>query len=318
MILAQPIDKRSTQIADIADSARSGLRTAVYQWLMTLKSIPQDRIYNPKPYLSASIAGAGQPHDTISVHDVYLRIFHLGMGSGLDGLRHVTAKRDVASSLAYLQNNQRIASQLDQYSLNLVTQISEEARNSLREIISSGLRRGINPRQQARDIESMIGLTSRQVSAVQQYRQMLESGNLRSAMDRALRDRRYDRTLLNAATNRTSLQQAQIDRMVQRYIERQLKYRAEMIARTESIRAANGGMLEVWKQAKEQNLLPDTMRMFWIVSNDERTCEICKAIPGMNANRTGVPIGGIFWLPTGAHVDQPPAHPNCRCTIGLK
>jgi hypothetical protein len=142
----------------------------------------------------------------------------------------------------------------------------------------------------------------------------LESGQYRQTLNNVLRDKRYDASTLRALRNKEALSRAQIDKMVARYAERQLKHRAEMIARTETIRAANAGQVESWMQAQEQGLT-GTMRERWLVASDERLCPNCQEIPGMNPD--GVVIGGMFQTPYGP-IMHPPAHPMCRCSLGIR
>jgi hypothetical protein len=83
--------------------------------------------------------------------------------------------------------------------------------------------------------------------------------------------------------------------------------RVRTIAHTESMWAANEGQKELWAQAVEDGLLDGDEMQVWIVTPDDKLCPICEEQDGMT-----VPIGEEF--PTGG----PPAHPNCRCTIGLQ
>ena len=71
------------------------------------------------------------------------------------------------------------------------------------------------------------------------------------------------------------------------------KTRAEMIARTEIIRAFNEGAWQRYKAAGFK-------RWKWLTAADERVCAIC-----------GPKDGRVY--PEGAQ--RPPAHPRCRCTI---
>lgn len=319
MILTpHPIDKRSTQIADIADSARGGLRTAVYQWLLGLQEIPIQQLQDDnyvQSYLTQAAHGSGLHPDQRSMEEVFTRIVNLGAHAGIYSLRGMPVRKDVASMMSFTMINPHVLDFIKSYMLNLITQVASDARNAIRQIIAYAQQFGGHPYEQARQIRPLIGLTTRQVAAVNNYRQALEDGSYRAAMDRALRDGRYDATLLRTMRQGAALRQEQIDKMVKRYAERQLKHRAEMIARTESLRAANAGLKEAWRQAKEQGLLSDRLREHWIVSRDERTCQFCPQIPGMNPD--GVRINGTFVTPYGL-LDQPPAHPDCRCTLGLK
>ena len=85
--------------------------------------------------------------------------------------------------------------------------------------------------------------------------------------------------------------------------------RAEMIARTESMRAANGGQREAWHQAVENGLLPDNVHRTWIYTDDGSACDICTELDGKTAT-----LDGEYPEPGG---DGPPQHPRCRCTESI-
>jgi SPP1 gp7 family putative phage head morphogenesis protein len=80
--------------------------------------------------------------------------------------------------------------------------------------------------------------------------------------------------------------------------------RARTIARTESARAINEGQKKLWNQAVKDDYLTGKELMVWITTPD--ACDICDAMDGET-----VELGEDF------EEDGPPAHPNCRCTVGL-
>jgi hypothetical protein len=82
--------------------------------------------------------------------------------------------------------------------------------------------------------------------------------------------------------------------------------RVKTIAHTEAMAAANEGQKQLWEQAAKDGYLTGKESMIWIVTPDDRLCDICEGLEDMV-----VPLGESF--PEGG----PPAHPNCRCTIGL-
>lgn len=88
--------------------------------------------------------------------------------------------------------------------------------------------------------------------------------------------------------------------------------RAETIARTETMRASNEGVQESWDQAVEEGLLTGKEQQVWIVTPDDRLCPICEPLDGVTA-----PLDGEFES-DGETFNGPPAHPNCRCTVGLQ
>ena len=102
-----------------------------------------------------------------------------------------------------------------------------------------------------------------------------------------------------------------------RYQGEMLKTRARTIARTETIRASNSGQQALWQQAQQQGLL-DTQRTVqdWIITPDDRTCELCLAMPDLNAE--GVGLGEPFLTPDGSAIDGPPLHVQCRCAVALR
>lgn len=87
--------------------------------------------------------------------------------------------------------------------------------------------------------------------------------------------------------------------------------RALMIARTETMAAANAGQRLLWEQAVEDGLLTGDEEQRWVTADDEKTCPVCGALDDER-----VPLGETF--ETGDdELDGPPAHPNCRCTVVL-
>lgn len=172
------------------------------------------------------------------------------------------------------------------YSYRMVREVSQETRRALKSIVARGIREGIPPYDLARLIvgtpgnPGLIGLTVSQSNAVLNYRESLINQG-RSA--------------------------AQVERMASRYAKRKLIQRGQAIARTETMRALNAGMTESWKQAQAAGLLRKNANIEWMVSPDDRLCDLCMGMEGEVA-----PVGGVF---KGNYF--PPAHPMCRCTVGI-
>lgn len=108
--------------------------------------------------------------------------------------------------------------------------------------------------------------------------------------------------LLSYADSLTSqgLKPEEIERRVARLHDQLLRDRRETIARTETAHAQE----EARRQAA---LARGATHKTWIVTSDERTCDIC---PG-NGAVGAIPIAQTF--PSGD--DRPPQHPNCRCAL---
>lgn len=83
--------------------------------------------------------------------------------------------------------------------------------------------------------------------------------------------------------------------------------RAEMIARTETMAAANEGSRQGWDQAVEEGLLSKDVKKEWIATSD--CCDDCDELDGEQ-------VGLDEDYPNDGG-DGPPLHPNCRCTEGI-
>jgi hypothetical protein len=236
---------------------------------------------------------------------------------------------------------------LQEYTLGLIRQVSNSTVAAVRAQLIAGMQAGIGPRAQATNIKSIIGLTDRQAQAVLNFRKELEGfhdkrtaggyklgakidrrngaqifrqgegGNpLDGITERRLRDFRYDKMLARSMEQKKALTPEQIDKMVNAYARKYRKYRAETIARTESMRALNMGIQEGWRQAvNDGKIVEDLVRRFWKVASDERTCPVCKPIPKLNLG--GVKLGMPFITSEGA-VFLPPMHPDCRCHVFIR
>jgi hypothetical protein len=96
--------------------------------------------------------------------------------------------------------------------------------------------------------------------------------------------------------------------LVRQFARRLLRQRGELIMRTETITTASAGQQLLWEAAQERGFLPETLRRFWIVTPDDRTCtKICRPIPGLNPQGRG--IREPFVTPLGP-VLHPAAHPK--------
>lgn len=164
----------------------------------------------------------------------------------------------------------------------LVTGITTETRRGIQAIVESSVRDGLAPREAAKRLRSLIGLTERQAQAV-------------------LAQRAAD-----AAAGRTA---DAIEARAQRYADRLLRQRAELIARTEILRAANEGQLDLWRQAQADGLLPRDARKQWVVTPDDRLCPFCEPLDGDTQPLEGRFVSGRYL------VEAPPLHPQCRCTL---
>lgn len=161
----------------------------------------------------------------------------------------------------------------------LVTEVTASTREAIRAIVQRAFAEGLPPREAAKLIRDVIGLTSRDARAVQ---------------------RRYEAAIRGGLSPQAAQDAAK------RYADQLHRRRALVIARTETIAASNAGQQELWRQAVEAKQLKKSQRKAWIATGDERTCPQCGPMDGQT-----VPVLESFSL------GDPPAHPLCRCTTGL-
>jgi F like protein len=187
-----------------------------------------------------------------------------------------------------------------QHAANTIQGISAETQQAVWDIIQRALIEGNAPRVAARDIRRIVGLTQRDALAVDRFLQGL-----------------------GAAPNARTM----ADRMADRLLRR----RAENIARTETMLAANRGQQAAWDAAADQGLIDRGARKVWIATSDRRTCPICRVLDGQTVGfqdnfaiteeATGFTssgeVAGTRGLARPQSERTPPAHSSCRCTTGL-
>lgn len=247
-----------------------------------------------------------------------------------------------ALRVAFDQLNPITLAAVKRNELRLVQEVTQSTREGVRSYLVDAVNRGVNPRTIARELRSGVGLglTASQEATVQRYRAFLQTVHEKQSLkalgiglkrqlgyDRKgrpidgieqwrLRDMRFDRLLAQANKTKKPLTKAQIEEQVNRYRERMIKLRSETIARTEMIKSGAIGSKEAWRQMVETGIYPDGVRRFWFTAKGERTCPVCSAIQAMNKEGRG--LDEPFMGPDGEMIDDPPAHPSCRCTVFVR
>lgn len=227
--------------------------------------------------------------------------------------------------VSFDQTNYRAVAMMQENKLRLVREFTAEQKAAVRQAITEGIKEGANPREQARNFRNAIGLTQRQEAAVRNYRRMLEGagrgvGDSAEALQRKLRDRRFDRTVARALRDSKPLTKAQIDLMVGRYRERYIKYRAEVIGRTEALRSVHQGTLEMYQQAFETGALGQAeVKHKWIAARDKRTRDSHRHLSGL-VRLTGETFPGADGpLKYPGDPDAPASETvQCRCVLSTR
>ena len=203
--------------------------------------------------------------------------------------------------------------------LKLAGDMADEQLQTIQTVLADAARMGQAPAATARILRQTIGLTPNQASQVINYRRQLETLDPR-AQQRALHDKRFDKTINRAIETGTQLTDDQINRMVDNYQARYIALRATTIARTEGVGAANNGHVEAVRGFLDQN--PEfTVIKTWIATDDSRTRQDHreldrKAVVGLDTPFRAGSGDLILW----PHDPDAPARQvvNCRCTLSTQ
>jgi len=193
----------------------------------------------------------------------------------------------------------------------LITQLTREQLQAVRNAIELGQSAGLTVVEQARLIRESVGLPATWANAPFNLADELRRGDANAL------SRRLPADVLAQIRSRLDggiTDEAFIQRVVGTYTRSLINRRAQNISRTETATAAHEGQQRAWIEAQGEGLLPPTARRYWIVTPDERLRRSHAEIVVMNPE--GVDIGEPFETPFG-EVMHPPAEPNCRCSVGL-
>ncbi len=168
---------------------------------------------------------------------------------------------------------------------NLVVEIVEEQRNTIRDYVSSSQMGDYTVTQVARNLRDVVGLTNQQTGWVENFR------------NRAISDRMALGDTFEQASQRTAAS-------TERYQKRIHKYRTETIARTEILRASSEGRNQSWQQGIEGGYISSAAQKQWVT--EPGACDICLPFDGEI-------VGITEDFPDG----DPPLHPNCLCDLDM-
>ena len=208
--------------------------------------------------------------------------------------------------------NPRAQSWVANRSSTLITEIVDDQRAMIREVLERGIELGHNPRRTSLDLigrrvagstvrkGGLIGLTSQQSGFVQNMRGDLSDPSTASKyFTRQRRDRRFDSAVRRSVKSGVPLTDTEIARISGRYSDRLLKYRGDVIARTESLGALNAGRDETVQQMIDDGTIAeDAVKGRWNATGDDRTRGPNHEHDGLDGDT--VPHGEPFQSDTGA------------------
>jgi hypothetical protein len=224
--------------------------------------------------------------------------------------------------------NSRAEAYLRDKSSELVSRIGEDTRVNLRNTLTVGMERGLNPRNVALDIVGrigpgghrvggIVGLTTQQEAWVRNIRIKLEQLDP-VYFERELRDKRFDGTVRKAIESGKPLDRETVDKLVLRYKDNALKYRGETIGRTEALQSLNAAEYEAAMQAVDLGATKTSaVKKEWDSAGDKRVRFSHRMLNGQR-----VALDEPFVSPSGARMRYPgdtslgaPGGEviNCRC-----
>lgn len=242
-----------------------------------------------------------------------LRESAMKLAETVSGVYNNAAVRAADSlSLEWDTTNHWAAARMSSNSLRMVRELSDEQRDTIRQVLRDATAQGLSPLESARMMRGSIGLTKAQQTYVANYRQSLVDGSVR-ALDYELRDRRYD-----GPAGRGDMTDAQIDRAVSAYQGRLLDYRARTIARTESLRAVHMGTSDLWRKAVNDGSVDgDAVSRTWRTAHDTHVRDSHRGMDGQQRA-----IDEAFETDDGVELMYPgdPDAPieetvQCRCAV---
>lgn len=225
---------------------------------------------------------------------------------------------------------------LETYLAGFITSITEEQRVVVRDYIQQsvdnrvsnrsialGIAGRINPETQIRE-GGIVGLSKPMQDYVVRARQELQSGSLEDInnyLSRSLRDRRFDSVVKNTMLRGEKLDIATVDRFVQSYANRLLRYRASIISQVEAGVAINQGRLDSYNQAIRRGAFKsDQVEKTWKSRGDKNVRFTHKTL-----DRQSIPLYSGFKSSSGAVLQYPkdPLAPpeeriGCRCRMFIR
>lgn len=241
------------------------------------------------------------------------------VGLGIGKRPEFDPRRQTAE--AFLQSNAR----------NTLNGLVQQQGEAVQLMLAAGREREATPRQIAEFIVGpmqtngkraggVIGLAGNDAQALVNARVQLESGDpalMREYFQRALRDRRFDKSVTKAIAAGVKPPQDVIDKAVARYSERLLQTRAEAEASIQAMGVYNAGRAQLYRQLVEDGIDPTTITKQWRTRGDEKV-RIAHKIMNGQTQKADVPFnapGGVkMQNPGDSSLGAGPALiARCRC-----
>lgn len=200
----------------------------------------------------------------------------------------------------------RVISDVQQYSSVFVRDITNEMRETVRNVLAEGINQGVNPRVTALNLVGrydattkkrtggFIGLSQNQTKWVfnaEKYLKTLDE----TYFNLSLRDKRFDKTVRSAIEKNKPLSAETVEKLVSAYKSKALKYRADAIARTETMQSINRGKTAAINQGIEEGLFKkENVKKWWDDTGDGRTRKSHRYLGLRYSKKNAIPIDEAF------------------------
>lgn len=264
-----------------------------------------------------------------------IQAYHSG---GIATVDSMPALRDPSGSRVHFSwgvRNLPAEQAMRQHAANLVTAITTEAREGIRDVLTENLARGQSPYDAGRMIAGrinrangvreggLVGLSRPQMETVARIERAMREGDvayMRDYLTFANRDKRLDRTVLKAIREGRGLAPEEVERVTRLYANKALKWRGDQLAIHETHMALARSKMDAFQQQIDDGKLDAqdvTKKWRRTVSREPRMDHM------MMAGKT-VGFNELFTLPDGTRCTGPhdPSLPakhtiGCKCALDL-
>ena len=207
-------------------------------------------------------------------------------------------------AFVYAPMEQGIERWISAHGAEWVTQVSEESREAISAMVRYAARGNMTVDELARAIRPTIGLTERQAKANLRFYERVKEQTKKDLLER--NPNMKESTAAKRAEKRAR-------ESAVRYAAKQHRQRAQTIAETELAFAYNKGADDAVQWLTNEKLLP-RMKRKWSTAADERVCEICGELDGVEIEmEDSFDFKGRLLF--AEQKQTPPAHPRCRCAV---
>ena len=188
----------------------------------------------------------------------------------------------LGESIAFSLTNPNAVQFLEEFGADMVTNITPATRERIRLALKQAWADGLTPQQAAKRIREGLGLTAEmEVQKNKLIADMLAAG----------------------AT------EAEVEEYIAKWVEKKIRYRAQLIAENELVSAGNHGQEMLWDQAVQEGYIdPAKAKRRWVTTSGDKVCKYCNPMDGVEVGiyeswQTGL---GPVSTPTDIHI-------HCHC-----